>query len=108
MNGRRVSQTRGLTAIDGAMALIVLLLVVQMWLLSATLDAYLAGHGDAALPGAVISGVLFLACGGLYLFVIRLEKLRRVAGAADAGSSSQFTTKVSIDGPSIPGDHSRP
>lgn len=83
MNGRRVSQTRGLTAIDGAMALIVLLLVVQMWLLSATLDAYLAGHGDAALPGAVISGVLFLACGGLYLFVVRQEKLRRVADAGE-------------------------
>ena len=76
MNTPPVSQTRGITAIDGAMALIVLLLVVQMWLLSATLDAYLAGHSDAALPGAVISGVLFLACGGLYLFVSRLERLR--------------------------------
>jgi hypothetical protein len=63
-------------------------LVVQMWLLSATLDAYLAGHSDAALPGAVISGVLFLACGGFYLFVNRLEKLRRLAGAADCSSSS--------------------
>ena len=76
MNGQRVSSSRGLTAINGAMALIVLLLVVQMWLLSATLDAYLAGHSDAALPGAVISGVLFLTCGGLYLFVNRLEKIR--------------------------------
>jgi hypothetical protein len=107
MNGPRVPPTRGLTAIDGAMALIVLLLVVQMWLLSATLDAYLAGHSDAALPGAVISGVLFLACGGLYLFVIRLEKLRRVAGAADAGSSPQFATKASIERPSPPGDRLR-
>jgi hypothetical protein len=76
MNGNRVSETRGLTTIDGAMALTVLLLVVQMWLLSATLDAYLAGHSEAALPSAVISGVLFLACGGLYLFVRRLEKIR--------------------------------
>ncbi len=106
MNGQRVPQTRGLTAIDGAMALIVLLLVVQMWLLSATLDAYLAGHGDAALPGAIISGVLFLACGGLYLFVSRLEKLRRIAGAADSRSSPQFATKASIDRPSPAGDRS--
>jgi hypothetical protein len=30
-------QRRGLVAIDGAMALIVILLVVQIWLLSATL-----------------------------------------------------------------------
>ena len=64
---------RGLTAIDGAMALIVILLIVQIWLLSAVLDAYLAGHRDVALPGAIVSGLLFSACAGLYLFVRRLE-----------------------------------
>ena len=32
-----IQQRRGLTAIDGAMALIVILLMVQIWLLSATL-----------------------------------------------------------------------
>lgn len=66
-------QTRGLTAIDGAMALIVILLMVQIWLLSATLDAYLSGHRDVALPGAIVSGLIFAACAGLYLFVHRLE-----------------------------------
>jgi hypothetical protein len=76
MNGNRVPQSRGLTAIDGAMALMILLLIVQIWLLSATLDAYLAGYGEAALPGVIISGLLFLACGGLYLFVLRLENPR--------------------------------
>ena len=64
---------RGLTAIDGAIALIVILLMVQIWLLSATLDAYLAGHRDVALPGVIVSGLLFAACAGLYLFVHRLE-----------------------------------
>jgi hypothetical protein len=66
-------QTRGLTAIDGAMALIVILLIVQVWLLSATLETYLAGHREAVLPGAVISGILFLACLGLYAFVDRID-----------------------------------
>jgi hypothetical protein len=66
-------QTRGLTAIDGAMALIVLLLIVQIWLLSATLETYLAGHREAALPGAIISGILFAACLALYLFVVRID-----------------------------------
>lgn len=70
-------QSRGLTAIDGAMALIVILLMVQIWLLSATLDGYLAGHREVALPGALVSGVLFAACAGLYLFVHRLESLAR-------------------------------
>lgn len=66
-------QSRGLTAMDGAMALIVILLMVQVWLLSATLDAYLSGHRDVALPGAIVSGILFAACAALYLFVQRLE-----------------------------------
>ncbi len=66
-------QIRGLTAIDGAMALIAILLIVQVWLLSATLEAYLAGHRDAVVPGAIISGILFLACLGLYAFVDRID-----------------------------------
>jgi hypothetical protein len=66
-------ETRGLTAIDAAMVLIVVLLIVQIWLLSATLESFLAGHRDAAIPGAIISGVLFLACLALYLFVARID-----------------------------------
>ena len=58
---------------DGAMALIVILLIVQIWLLSATLESFLAGDSAAALPGAIVSGVLFLACFGLYLFVERID-----------------------------------
>ena len=70
------NEPRGLTAIDGAMALIVVLLIVQIWLLSATLETYLAGHRDAAVPGAVISGLIFLACVGLYAFVDRIDSDR--------------------------------
>jgi predicted Co/Zn/Cd cation transporter (cation efflux family) len=66
-------QQRGLTAIDGAMFLIVVLLIVQIWLLSATLEAFLAGHREAALPGAIISALIFLACLALYLFVERVD-----------------------------------
>ena len=66
-------QNRGITAIDGAVALIVILLIVQIWLLSATLESYLAGHRDAAVPGAIISGLLFAACIGLYRFVDRID-----------------------------------
>ena len=79
-------QNRGLTAIDGAMALIVILLIVQIWLLSATLESYLAGHPEAALPGAMISGILFAACLGLYRFVDRIDS--EIAGVTEAGQST--------------------
>lgn len=68
---------KGLSAIDGAMSLIILMVVVQIWLLSATLDAFLARHQDVAIPGAIASGVLFLACAGLYRFVVRIERLNK-------------------------------
>ena len=77
MKPGELPHNRALAAINGAMALIVLLLIVQIWLLSATLDAYLAGHREVVLPGAIISGVLFLGCGGLYRSVVRLEQRSR-------------------------------
>jgi len=66
-------KTRGLTAIAGAMSLIAVLLIVQIWLLSAALESFLAGKRSSALPAAIFSGVMFLICFGLYLFVDRAD-----------------------------------
>jgi len=55
----------------------------QMWRLSATLDAYLARHGDATLPGAVISGVLFL----------RLRRTLSVCHSSGAAEPSESLVK---------------
>ena len=57
------------TVIDAAMIFVVILLVTQMWLLTATLESYLAGHTDAALPGMLVSLLLFGGCLALYRFV---------------------------------------
>ena len=62
-------QRRGLVAIDGAIALIAILLIVQIWLLSATLEAFLAGHSGPVLPAAIFSGLLFSAAVALTVFV---------------------------------------
>ena len=67
-------QKKGLVAIDGAMALMVLLVIVQIWLLSAALEALLAGHTETALPAAVFSGILFLGCFALTVFVWRVDR----------------------------------
>jgi len=71
------ARKRGLVAIDGAMALIVLLVVVQIWLLSAALESLLAGHSETALPAAVFSGLLFISCVALTLFVSRVDRESR-------------------------------
>ena len=73
----------GLTAIDGAIALIAILLVVQMWLLTATLEAYLAGHSEPIIPAAIISGVILAACAGLFFFIHRIDADVRSRAARD-------------------------
>jgi Family of unknown function (DUF6755) len=70
-------QRRGLVAIDGAMALIVILLIVQIWLLSATLETFLAGHTGAVLPAAIFSGLIFAGCLALDFFVMRVDQESR-------------------------------
>jgi hypothetical protein len=67
-------QNRGLTAIDAVTALLVILLVIQMWLLSATLDTYLAGHTDVAAPAAIASGFICAGCVALYGLVRKIDR----------------------------------
>ena len=76
-NLERYKQRRGLVAIDGATTLIVILLIVQIWLLSATLQTLLAGHTGAVLPAAIFSGLAFLGCLTLNLFVMRVDQESR-------------------------------
>jgi hypothetical protein len=76
-NLERSKQRRGLVAIDAAMTLVIILLVVQIWLLSATLETFLAGHAGAVLPAAIFSGLLFLGCLVLDLFVTRVDQESR-------------------------------
>lgn len=71
---------RGLTAIAGAMSLIAVLLIVQIWLLTAALESFLAGNRKTALPAAIFSGVMFLTCVGLYVFVDRVDSEVRQPG----------------------------
>jgi hypothetical protein len=65
---------RRLTVVHAAMALVAVILIVQMWLLAATLESFLAGHTEAALPGAIASAVLFTGCAALDRLVSRLDR----------------------------------
>lgn len=69
------ARKRRRTVIDAAIIFIVVLLIVQMWLLTATLESFLAGHAEAALPGMIVSAVLFIGALGLYRFVRTIDTL---------------------------------
>ena len=67
-------QKKGVIAIDAALALIAILLIVQIWLLSATLELYLSGRDHVVLPATIVSALLFAACLALTLFVGRVDR----------------------------------
>jgi len=69
---RRANQA--MVAIDGALALIAVLLIVQMWLLSATLEAYLGGRDGVVVPAAVVSGALCAMCLVLAAFIRKVGR----------------------------------
>ncbi len=70
-------QPRRVTAIDGALAVIAVLVVAQMWVLTAALDAALGGHDDVALPAFILSAILCLGSGLLYRFIERIDRTDR-------------------------------
>lgn len=78
------ARRRRRVAIDAAMVMIVLVLMVQMWLLTATLESYLAGHHGVALPALLSTAALFGVCVFLYRLVVRIDRMPESAGTAPA------------------------
>ncbi len=67
-------RARRRTAMDAVLVFIVILLMTQMWLLTAALESYLAGHREVALPSMLASGALFAGCVALYRLLVRLDR----------------------------------
>lgn len=63
----RVARPQRLTIVNGILLIVVLLVVVQLWLLTATMNAFLAGEAGTVVPAALAS----LACLGLNLGLLR-------------------------------------
>jgi hypothetical protein len=66
------TQQQGSTLFSAMLILIALLVVIQLWLVAAAVDAWLAETG-VLLPTAVASGVLFALSGGLLWYVVSFD-----------------------------------
>jgi uncharacterized membrane protein len=77
------ARRRRRTAVDAAMVMVILVLMVQMWLLTATLESYLAGHRDVALPGLLLSLTLFGVCVFLYRLVLKIDRMKEREQASE-------------------------
>lgn len=82
------ARRRRRVAIDFAMVLVIVVLMVQMWLLTATLESYLAGHHGAALPAFLVSISLFAVCVLLYRLVVRIDRMPERTDTPAPGSGA--------------------
>jgi hypothetical protein len=63
-----------MTVVHGALWLTSLLLILQLWLLTATMDAYLGGDTQIVWPAFLASASLFGLNVGLLRYLYRLER----------------------------------
>jgi len=70
---RSFSRDQRITIINGITCLLLILTVLQLWLLTATMNAYLGGDDGVVWPAAVASLLCFLLNGGLLAYVYRVD-----------------------------------
>lgn len=71
---RRFSRDQRLGILAGIVSIVVLIVVLQLWLLTATMNAYLGGDHGVALPAAAASLVCLLLNLGLLRYIYRIER----------------------------------
>ena len=71
---RAFSRQQKTTIIFGILSTVVILLVLQLWLLTATMNAFLAGQERVIVPAAIVSIVCFALNAGLLSYIYRMER----------------------------------
>jgi F0F1-type ATP synthase assembly protein I len=69
----RLVRAQRLTIVNGILVFVVLIVVLQLWLLTATMNAYLGGDSSVVLPAALASLVCLGLNGGLLWYLARLD-----------------------------------
>lgn len=70
---RTFTREQRMPIVHGMLAFVLILVVLQLWLLTATMNAYLGGDGAVVWPAAFASLLCFLLNVGLLGYLRRLE-----------------------------------
>jgi hypothetical protein len=74
MSGSRFARHQKKTILAGILSFVVILVILQLWLLTATMNAYLGGDDSILIPAAVTSLACLLLNVGLLWYMYALEK----------------------------------
>ena len=71
---RILSRQQKMTIVFGVLSIVLIIVVLQLWLLTATMNAFLAGQESVILPAAVASIVCFMLNAGLLWYIYQMER----------------------------------
>ena len=74
---RPFSRAQRTTVVHGMLAFVLMLVILQLWLLTATMNAYLGGDEPVVWPAAGASFLCFLLNIGLLRYLYHIERVRR-------------------------------
>ena len=73
---RLFSRDQRATIVYGMLAFVLMLVILQLWLLTATMNAYLGGDETVIGPAAAVSLICLLLNVGLWRYLLRMEQAR--------------------------------
>ena len=77
MNDSRFARHQKTTILSGVLCFVMILVILQLWLLTATMNAYLGGDGTVIAPAAGASALCVLLNAGLLRYLYVIDRRRR-------------------------------
>jgi hypothetical protein len=74
MKRSRFSRGQRMTIVHGILSIVVIIVILQLWLFTATVNAYLGGDSAILLPAALASLVCLLLNVGLLWYLYKLDR----------------------------------
>lgn len=71
---RAFSRQQKTTIVFGILSIVLMIVVLQLWLLTATMNAFLAGQERVIVPAAIASMVCFALNAGLLTYIYKMER----------------------------------
>ena len=71
---RAFSRQQKMTIVFGILSIVLMMVVLQLWLLTATMNAFLAGQERVIIPAAIASIICLALNVGLLSYIYRMER----------------------------------
>jgi len=74
MSGGSWSREQKMTIVNGILCIVLMIVILQLWLLTATMNAFLGGEETVIIPAAIASIVCLALNSGLLFHLYRIER----------------------------------